>query len=277
MLTGGQWGMLFILGALLAEVLAGRHRDAYRRHDIVATVACFAMARLAQPLAALLIATVFALALPGFRNALAGLPFWPSFAALLLIEEFCFYWVHRCAHDPIKHPYLHGMHRTHHAAPYLNITVMTRINTFWYFVVPTSWLSGLAIYLGMGAQAGTMLLLLLAWNTATHSDYLRWDDWFLKYGWSTKLLRALQLVLVTPSLHHTHHGWGKDGKTYRNYATLLSFYDRLFGTQHIPEGRPAHYGLPSKDVHWTEEVFFPLVGKKGLIGRKQTAEATASD
>lgn len=268
MLSAGQWGVLFILAALTAELLAGRHRNAYRRHDILSTFGCFAMARLAQPMAALMIAAVIAFLLPGFRGALADLPFWPSFLALLMIEEFCFYWVHRWAHDPIKHPILHGMHRTHHAAPYLNITVMTRINAFWYFVVPTVWVSGLAIYLGMGAQAGLMLLLLLAWNTATHSDYLRWDDLFLKYGWSTKLLRAIQFFLVTPSLHHTHHGWGKDGKTYRNYATIFSFYDRLFGTLHVPQGRPAHYGLPGKDVHWMEEILFPLVGGRRLIGRK---------
>jgi sterol desaturase/sphingolipid hydroxylase (fatty acid hydroxylase superfamily) len=274
-MTLGQWALVAILAALLAEVLAGKHRNLYRRHDLLSTFSCILLGRLTSPLAALAIAGTFALALPGFRGALADLPFWPSFLVLLVVEEFCFYWVHRMAHDPKNHPILYGMHRTHHASPYLNITVMGRINVFWHFIVPTAWVKGLAIYLGMLNQAGALMLLILAWNTATHSDYLRWDDLFLKYGWSRKLLRALQYVVVTPGLHHTHHGWGKDGKTYRNYATMLSFYDRLFGTLHVPEGRPAHYGLPGKDVHWTEEVFFPLVGKKGLIGRIDPGTANA--
>jgi hypothetical protein len=32
-------------------------------------------------------------------------------------------------------------------------------------------------------------------------------------------------------------------------ATMLSFYDRRFSAMHIPEGRPAHYALPDKNVH----------------------------
>lgn len=276
-MTLGQWALVAILAGLLAELLAGRHRNVYRKHDLLSTASCMLIARaVTSPLSSLLIAGVLSLALPSFSNVLSDIPFWSSFAVLLLLEEFCFYWVHRLAHDPKNHPILYGMHRTHHASPYLNITVMARINVFWPFVVPTVWVSGLAIYLGMIEQAAALMLVMLAWNTATHSDLLRWDDLFLKYGWSRKLLRAMQYVLITPSMHHTHHGWGKDGKNYRNYATMFSFYDRLFGTLHIPEGRPAHYGLPGKDVHWTEEVFFPLVGKKGLIKlRKEDAVKSA--
>lgn len=277
-MTMGQWALVAILAALLAEVLAGRHSNVYRRHDLLSTFSCMLLARVVtSPLAALLIAGVLSLALPHFSGALSDVPFWPSFAVLLLVEELCFYWVHRLAHDPKNHPFLYGMHRTHHAAPYLNVTVMARINIFWPFVVPTMWINGLALYLGMVEQAAALMLLILTWNTATHSDFLRWDNAFLKYRWSRKLLRVLQCVVVTPSMHHTHHGWGKDGKNYRNYATMLSFYDRLFGTQHIPQDRPAHYGLPGKDVHWTEEVFFPLVGKKGLIKHRAADAADASD
>lgn len=265
-LTMGQWALVVILTALLVEVIAGRHRSVYRKHDLLSTAGCILLSRVVtSPLSALLIAGVLSLAVPQLSGALSDVPFWPSFLVLLLIEEFCFYWVHRLAHDPKNHPILYGMHRAHHASPYLNITVMARINVFWLFVVPTVWVNGIALYLGMFEQSASLMLLILIWNTATHSDYLRWDDAFLKYSWTRRLLRALQFVIVTPSLHHTHHGWGKDGKNYRNFATMLSFFDRLFGTLHIPEGRPAHYGLPGKDVHWTEEVLYPLVGKKGLI------------
>lgn len=37
-----------------------------------------------------------------------------------------------------------------------------------------------------------------------------------------------------------------------------SFCYRMFGTLHIPEGRPSRYGVPGEDPHWTEEAFYPL-------------------
>jgi hypothetical protein len=73
------------------------------------------------------------------------------------------------------------------------------------------------------------------------------------------LFRALEHVLVSPGIHHTHHGFGRDGKNYRNFGTVVSLYDWMFGTLHIPQGRPANYGLPVRDAHWLEQLFYPLV------------------
>jgi hypothetical protein len=33
----------------------------------------------------------------------------------------------------------------------------------------------------------------------------------------------------------------------------------MFGTLHIPTGRPWRYGLPGPQPHWAEELFYPLV------------------
>jgi len=52
---------------------------------------------------------------------------------------------------------------------------------------------------------------------------------------------------------------GKDGASYRNYAVTFAFLDWLFGTLHIPSGRPWRYGIPGAQPHWAEEVFYPLV------------------
>ena len=73
------------------------------------------------------------------------------------------------------------------------------------------------------------------------------------------MVTAAEWILVTPRIHHTHHGYGRDGKAYRNFCTMLSFYDRLFGTLHIPEGRPWRYGLPGGEHVWWRQLLFPLV------------------
>ena len=79
-----------------------------------------------------------------------------------------------------------------------------------------------------------------------------------RLGTPGTVFRALEHVLISPGMHHTHHGYGRDGATYRNYAVTFAFYDWMFGTLHIPEGRPGRYGLPGAQPHWAEEVFYPL-------------------
>lgn len=257
-----QWVVIMIVVVLATEILSGWHKGIYRRHDLLVTGGCMLFSQLTRPLSAMLYAGLFAFALPDYRGVLAGAPFWPSVVVLFLIAEFAFYWVHRMAHNPVRHPILYGLHRTHHSSKYLNVTVMARVNIFWTFVVPYAWVMGLAFYLGLEAASATVLGILLSWNALTHSA-LRWDDALAKTPWGARVLQAIEWVFITPRLHHTHHGYGKDGKTYRNYAVMITLWDRLFGTLHIPEGRPAHYGVPGKDKHWSEEIFFPFIRRRG--------------
>src|SRR5690554_2847332 len=215
-MTPMQWVMIMILVVLAAEVVSGWHRHVYRGNDLVITGGCFMLSQLTRPVAAICYATLFAWLLPSYRGALAEAPFWPSVVVLFLVAEFAFYWVHRMAHNPVRHKILYGMHRTHHSAKYLNVTVMARVNIFWPFVVPYAWIIGLAFYLGLEAASATVLGLLLSWNALTHSA-LRWDDALMKTRVGNAVLKTIELVLITPRIHHTHHGWGKDGKSYRNY------------------------------------------------------------
>ncbi len=249
--------MVLILTVLPAEIISGWHRDIYRREDLLVTGGCFLLSQLVRPVVALLYATLFSIFLPVWRGALADTPLWLALPGVLLFSEFCFYWVHRLAHSPGRNNLLWGMHRTHHAARYLNVTVMARVNIFWPFVVPYAWTTGLSFYLCMHEAAAITLGILLMWNAFTHSAF-RWDDVLAKTGWGKKLLWLVELVFITPRLHHTHHGWGRDGKTYRNFATVISLFDRLFGTLYVPGGRPARYGLPGSDWHWLQQIFFPL-------------------
>jgi len=249
-------------GVLLAELLGGRMKKLWNKHDVLLTVACILVSSaVTRPLAGLLIAYSFTLLLPAYAGALAHVSVWIAYPVLLLLSEFCFYWVHRAAHNPKKHPLLYRLHATHHSAQFMNISVYWRVNVFWSFVVPHAWSLGLALYLGMIEAAALMILTIMLWNIFTHTDY-RWDDWLRNNPRTAPLLKAFESVIVTPGLHHTHHGYGRDGKSYRNFAVFFSFYDRLFGTLHHPQGRPANYGLPQPEATWWEQAFYPLVRRR---------------
>ena len=74
-------------------------------------------------------------------------------------------------------------------------------------------------------------------------------------------------------------GYGRDGKAFRNFGTIISLYDWIFGTLHIPEGRPSRYGLPGANAHWLEELFYPLVRTrrtKPAAGSLPVAGATST-
>lgn len=261
---------LMIAVVLCLELIFGWHRGIYRKQDFLITGGCYLLNQLTRPLAAFCFASLFAWLLPAYRGVLSDAPLLPSAIILLLVAEFAFYWVHRLAHDPVHHKLLYGLHRTHHSSRYLNVTVMARINIFWGFVVPYAWIIGGAVYLGLGAASAIVIGVLIMWNTWTHSA-LRWDDLLAKSPLGSRFLQCIEWLFITPRIHHAHHGWGKDGKTYRNFGVALTLYDRLFGTLYIPQGRPEKYGLPLKDRHWLEDIMFPLFQKDkfmALVGRK---------
>ncbi|MBU6268991.1 MAG: sterol desaturase family protein [Sphingomonadales bacterium] len=244
---------------LAGEVVAGRHKGIYGRKGEVPLIALsMGVGRfLLGPLAGILVARLYGLLLPGSRGALAHTPFWLALPAILLANEFAFYWVHRLAHRS-RTSLLAMLHRTHHSAAYMNVAVYMRLNLWWYFVIPNAWTVGLELHLGLTDAAGVAILVTAVWNVFTHSDF-RWDDGLRAHPRLGRPFRALEHVLVTPGLHHTHHGFGRDGAAYRNFGVVLSVWDWAFGTLHIPAGRPARYGIPGHNAHWPEELLYPLV------------------
>lgn len=269
----GMWvaaGLLLVLGF---EVLAGRHRGVYRKGDFPLIIGSLGIGHvLIAPLTGLLVAAMWGAVLPAYKGALAETSFWLAFPAVLLVNEFFFYWVHRWCHRAARSQSLLWMiHRTHHSATYMNVAVWLRLNVFWYVIIPTAWTIGLAVYLGLGNAAGAAVMLIAIWNIVTHSDF-RWDDAIRRHRLFGPAFRALEHVIVSPGIHHTHHGYGKDGASYRNFGVMLSLYDWIFGTLHIPDGRPTHYGIPGHHAHWAEELFYPLVS----LRQKEPGQALRS-
>ncbi len=259
------WVMMGAAVLLLIEIVAGRHKGIYKWHDVPLFFGSLVLGRVvAAPAVTVLIASSYGFFLPHYKNALTGVPFLISFPVILLINEFCFYWVHRWAHTTAtaRFPILWRIHRTHHSAPYMNVTLyFGRLNLFWYIIIPTAWVMGLVVYLGQINAAITVILLISVWNIITHSHF-RWDDTIRRHRVFGRAFRAFEHVIVSPGMHHTHHGFGRDGANYRNFGVFLAVYDWLFGTLYIPTGRPAKYGLPGHEVHWVEELFYPLVRQR---------------
>lgn len=254
------WIFIATLLLLLVEIIAGRHRGAYRKGDFWLVASSFFMGRwIMAPLAIGLVAMVYRWVLPSqWEGSLSSTPLWIAFPAVLLVGEFCFYWMHRWAHQPKRFPVLWQIHRTHHSGRHMNVLLLFRLNLTWFFIIPAGWVSGLALYLGLGEGVLGYVLTLQIWNLVTHSNF-RWDDPIRRHPIFGKAFRALEHILISPGMHHTHHGYGRDGKNYRNLCTVLAFWDWVFGTLHIPEGRPAHYGVPGKDHHWLQELGYPFI------------------
>lgn len=255
-----RWVLAVTAVILVAELLAGRHRKVYGRSDHFVNFICIVLGSAVRPLAAVAVAFVIATLAPGGKGMLANAPFLPSLLIIILMAEFANYWAHRLAHEFKGKPFrdwMWRMHRTHHTAKYVNVLLNFRISLFWGLLSGLTWVMSLAIYLGQAKAAGVAIAAFSFWGIFTHSDF-RWDDVIRRDRLFGPVFRGLEHVFVSPGIHHSHHGYGKDGGNYRNYGIFLSIYDWMFGTLHIPHGRPYRYGIPGTVPHWADDAFAPF-------------------
>jgi len=161
-------------------------------------------------------------------------PTWLRVVAALVIGEIGFYWGHRWSHQV---PLLWQFHAIHHSAEHVDWLVNTRahpvdmIFTRLCGLVPL-YVLGLAAPLGGSASVIPVIVLLLGtiWGFFVHAN-VHW-----RFG-------RLEWLSATPAFHHWHHT--NDGPAYvdKNYAAMLPWIDRLFGTFYLPgDKRPARYG-----------------------------------
>lgn len=272
-----MWVAAVIVVIFVAELIAGRHRGVYGRNDWFVNPICIVFGVAGRPLGAGLIALAVGLALPRWHNALAWVPFWPALITIILTGELANYGVHRAAHEAKGSrwfDWLWRMHRTHHTGKYVNVLLNYRTSLFWVLVGGLAWVFALAIYLGQGKAAGVGVAVFSFWGIITHADF-RWDDAVRRHPRFGPVFRALEHVLISPGVHHSHHGYGRDGGNFRNFGVMLAIYDWMFGTLHIPQGRPQRYGLPGDTPHWANDAFSPL-NLGDWLGRAPGAEAEGS-
>jgi sterol desaturase/sphingolipid hydroxylase (fatty acid hydroxylase superfamily) len=134
--------------------------------------------------------------------------------ALILLDGWMYGW-HRANHAV---PFLWRFHRMHHSDRHMDVTTATRFHLGEH--VGASLLRlGLIPLLGFSIWHLVVYeTLVLAVTQFHHADISlgRWDRW-------------LRWLIVTPYMHKVHHSdWRPE--TDSNYSTVLSIWDRFFGS-----------------------------------------------
>jgi len=171
----------------------------------------------------------------GLHHWVAGLPIGARYGAALVMAEIGFYWGHRWSHE---FPVLWRFHSVHHAAEKMDWLVNTRAHPL--DLVFTRACGFVPIYvLGLAQPMGDRLdwvpigvtLVSSLWGYFIHAN-VRW-----RFGW-------LEYLVATPAFHHWHHTNDGPKVINKNYAALLPWLDKLFGTLHLPMGaHPEAYGI----------------------------------
>jgi sterol desaturase/sphingolipid hydroxylase (fatty acid hydroxylase superfamily) len=141
---------------------------------------------------------------------------WASFVAAFLLFDLLRYVVHRCKHAV---PFLWRFHALHHSDPDVDVTTSVRLHPIEHLLNSgVFWLT--VILLGIPAAVGLTYGLTAFTIEAIQHGNIRLPE---------RLDRWLQPVLVTVDMHRIHHSIAfAQGSC--NYATVLSVWDRLFGT-----------------------------------------------
>ena len=183
---------------------------------------------------------------------IAGLPVWLRLAGAIVVGEVGAYWGHRWSHEI---PLLWRFHAVHHSAEEMDWLVNSRAHpvdmvfTRLCGLVPM-YLLGLAQPIGTKVDLVPMLVVLIgtAWGFFVHANV----NW--RFGW-------FECLIASPAFHHWHHGNDGPEVANKNYAAMLPWVDRCFGTFYLPQQEwPVKYGIDgSVGAGVAEQLIQPLV------------------
>ncbi len=208
------------------------------------------------PPSALIAMAIHATVPASFTGAAAGLPLWARMVAAMVVGEIGFYWGHRWSHQI---PLLWRFHAIHHSAEHVNFLVNTRAHPV--DMVFTR-LCGLVLLYACGLAApvgahptlvpAVVLFVGAMWSYVIHAN-LRWR------------LGPLEELITSPAFHHWHHT-REDHKDH-NYAAMLPFMDRVFGTFYLPRRQwPAQYGTDTPMPSGLgEQLVHPFIPSRGTL------------
>lgn len=152
----------------------------------------------------------------GLLPALA-MPAWVTFAAGFLLLDFASYFKHRAYH---AWPVLWQLHVVHHSDTDMDVGTGLRHHPGDY-VLDGFLTSGVVLLLGVPVEAVlAYLVLATAHNPFRHGNITipAWLDAGLRHS------------IVTPDWHRVHHS-ALERETNSNFGGVLTWWDRLFGTE----------------------------------------------
>lgn len=172
----------------------------------------------------------FALDQPPGVMARLELPFAAQLLLTFLLLDLWRYWEHRLFHWV---PLLWRLHLVHHSDTHIDVTTSERHHPL-DLLLGTVVMMALISALGLPAQA-VGLYLLTATVIALYSH--------ANLRLPVSLSRPLSWLIVTPGVHAVHHS-DRQVQTDSNYGSVLTLWDRLFGSFVDPEkARIEHFGL----------------------------------
>jgi sterol desaturase/sphingolipid hydroxylase (fatty acid hydroxylase superfamily) len=210
---------LFLFALLLLELLLPIHarpREAKGR-----LVANFGLGLLNAAIFAMLpISTVLAAQWAADQGVglltVMVLPATIAFAVTIMLRSLSAYGLHVLTH---KVCWLWRIHRVHHADVAVDLSTGFRHHPAELIIVAVCH-AGVAVMLGLSVPA------LVVYEAIAVSLSL-WSHVNLRLPFP--LERGLNLLLVTPAVHHVHHS-SRKAETDSNYGELLTIWDRLFRT-----------------------------------------------
>ena len=213
----GAIAAAFVLFAAI-EVAAPARR-AVRGRRWVTNLTLFAIDTLAVrvivPLAMVGMAVLAAERGWGLLNALS-VPLWLSVPLAILALDLALYLQHWATH---RVPLLWRLHKVHHVDPDFDVTTAARFHPV---EIVLSMAYKVAVVAALGLPAIGVFAFELVFTIATlftHSNF----------ALPQRAERLVRRLLITPDLHRIHHSV-RMPETNSNYGTLLSGWDRLFGT-----------------------------------------------
>lgn len=149
---------------------------------------------------------------------------WYQWVLAYIVVDFLSYWYHRFSH---RVNILWAGHVTHHSSEQFNFSNGFRTSPFQGINRIIFW-SILPIF---GFSPAVLVITL---KVSGLYDFILHNEYIPK-------LRAIEKILITPSLHRVHHG-KNDLFIDKNYGSTFSIWDRLFGT-YQEETETVIYGI----------------------------------
>jgi sterol desaturase/sphingolipid hydroxylase (fatty acid hydroxylase superfamily) len=166
-----------------------------------------------------------------------GLPGWALVLAAVVVGDLMRWVYHRLSH---KISFLWYFHSIHHSQRELNLFTQMRFHAMeTVFLVPLLYIP--LYVLNLDFQLATWIVLFNDWNDRICHANLRTN-----YG-------PLRYIFVTPQSHRIHHSLERQHLD-KNFATLLSVWDRLFGTQWSKYDEYPATGIADANFPWEESV-----------------------
>ena len=181
-----------------------------------------AMALLNAALVGICFASLWALASAWSINAEFGLlhrlemPVWMHACLAILLLDLWTYWWHRANH---RIPWLWRFHRAHHSDPWMDVSSGRRFHPG--EILFSSLLRiPLIVLLGIHLEELALYALLMSVVVDFHHANIALPE---------PVDRFLRTWIATPAMHKVHHSRIR-AETDSNYTSLLSLWDRVFGT-----------------------------------------------